>query len=47
MDRRSCSLTNFAYIDSIGTIGLAYLSFKEGKGCFEKATSDKICCEHD
>lgn len=41
------SLTNFAYIDSIGTIGLAYLSFKEGKECFEKATSDKICCEHD
>ncbi len=41
------SLTNFAYVDSIGTIGLAYLSFKEGKECFEKATSDKICCEHD
>ena len=40
-------LTNFAYIDSIGTIGLAYLSFKEGKECFEKATSDKICCEHN
>ncbi len=41
------SLTNFAYIDSVGTIGLAYLSFKEVKECFEKAKSDKICCEHD
>jgi divalent metal cation (Fe/Co/Zn/Cd) transporter len=41
------TLTNFAYIDGIGTIGLAYLSFKEGKECFEKATSDKICCEHN
>lgn len=41
-------LTNFTYIDSIGTLGLAYLSFKEGKECFEKAKSDKICgCEHD
>lgn len=40
-------LTNFAYIDSIGTLGLAYLSFKEGKECFEKASSNKICCEHD
>ncbi len=40
-------LTNFAYIDSIGTLGLAYLSFKEGKECFEKASSNKVCCEHD
>ncbi len=40
-------VTNFAYIDSIGTLGLAYLSFKEGKECFEKASSNKICCEHD
>ena len=36
-------LTGFAYIDSIGTLGLAYLSFKEGKECFEKANSDKYC----
>jgi divalent metal cation (Fe/Co/Zn/Cd) transporter len=41
------ALTNFAYIDSIGTFGLAYFSFKEGKECFEKAKSNKICCEHD
>ena len=41
------AFTNFAYIDSIGTLGLAYLSFKEGKECFEKAKSNKICCEHN
>lgn len=41
------AFTNFAYIDSIGTIGLAYLSFREGKECFEKARNNKICCEHD
>jgi divalent metal cation (Fe/Co/Zn/Cd) transporter len=40
-------LTNFAYIDSIGTLGLAYLSLKEGKECFEKASSNKLCCDHD
>lgn len=40
-------LTAIPYIDSIGTLGLAYLSFKEGKECFEKARSDKYCsCEH-
>lgn len=32
------------YIDSIGTLGLAYFAFKEGKECFEKAKSDKTCC---
>jgi divalent metal cation (Fe/Co/Zn/Cd) transporter len=37
-------LTNIAYIDSIGTLGLAYFAFKEGKECFEKANSDKYCC---
>ncbi|MEK7724623.1 MAG: cation transporter, partial [Acidobacteriota bacterium] len=42
------ALTSFAYIDSIGTLGLAYFSFSEGKECFEKAASDKICsCDHD
>tara|TARA_R110002050_G_scaffold59259_2_gene132623 strand:- start:77501 stop:77749 length:249 start_codon:yes stop_codon:yes gene_type:complete len=24
------------YIDSIGTLGLSYFTFKEGKECFEK-----------
>lgn len=32
------------YIDSIGTLGLAYFAFKEGRECFEKARSDKHCC---
>lgn len=31
------------YIDSIGTLGLSYFAFKEGKECFEKAGSDKNC----
>lgn len=40
-------LTGFAYADSIGTLGLAWFSYKEGKECFEKATSEKGCgCEH-
>jgi predicted Co/Zn/Cd cation transporter (cation efflux family) len=37
-------LTGLIYIDSIGTLGLAYFSFKEGKECFEKANSNKHCC---
>ena len=32
------------YIDAIGTLGLAYFSFNEGKECFEKARSDTHCC---
>jgi len=41
-------LTEFAYIDTIGTFGLAYFSFKEGRECFDKAKSNKNCsCEHD
>jgi hypothetical protein len=38
-------VTNFAYIDVIGTFGLAYFSFKEGKECFEKAVNNKVCCD--
>ncbi|PIX09855.1 MAG: hypothetical protein COZ75_04610, partial [Flavobacteriaceae bacterium CG_4_8_14_3_um_filter_34_10] len=33
-------VTNLAYIDSIGTLGLSYFAFKEGKECFEKAKSN-------
>lgn len=36
-------LTGIPYIDSIGTLGLAFFSFKEGKECFEKASSDNAC----
>lgn len=37
------------YVDSIGTLGLAYLSYKEGKECFEKAANDSYedCQCHD
>ena len=37
-------LFGISYIDSIGTLGLSYFAFKEGKECFEKAKSDKHCC---
>ena len=40
-------LTNFTYTDSLGTLGLAYFAFKEGRECFEKAKSNKVCCDHD
>ena len=41
-------LTNIGYIDSLGSLGLSYFAFAEGKECFEKAKSDKLCsCEHD
>jgi divalent metal cation (Fe/Co/Zn/Cd) transporter len=36
-------LTNIKYIDSIGTLGLSYFAFKEGKECFDKAKSDEYC----
>lgn len=36
-------LFGFPYMDSIGTLGLSYFAFKEGKECFEKARSDKNC----
>ncbi len=37
-------LFRIPYIDSIGTLGLSYFAFKEGKECFEKAKSNKLCC---
>ena len=36
-------LANIPYIDSIGTLGLSYFAFKEGRECFEKANSKKYC----
>lgn len=36
-------LTGFPYIDSLGTLGLAYLSFNEGRECFIKARNNSIC----
>lgn len=41
-------LTGFLYADALGTLGLAWFSYQEGKECFEKAASDKLCgCDHD
>ena len=40
-------LTGFAYIDSIGSLGLSYFAFKEAKECFEKAKNNTLCsCGH-
>ncbi len=39
-------VTGFAYADAIGTMGLAWFSFKEGQECFEKAKTGKDCV-HD
>jgi len=36
-------LTRFVFIDTIGTYGLAYLSFKEGRECFEKIKKNSHC----
>jgi len=36
-------LTSIPYIDSIGTLGLSYFAYKEGKECFEKANSNDYC----
>jgi divalent metal cation (Fe/Co/Zn/Cd) transporter len=36
-------LTKFAFIDTVGTLGLAYLSFKEGRECFEKVKMNSSC----
>ncbi|MBA2249757.1 MAG: cation transporter [Chitinophagaceae bacterium] len=36
-------ITKLNFIDDIGTLGIAYFSFKEGKECFEKTKSNKHC----
>jgi divalent metal cation (Fe/Co/Zn/Cd) transporter len=41
-------LTKIAYVDSIGSLALAYLSFNEGRECFGKAKSDRpYVCDKD
>ena len=41
-------ITEIYWIDAVGTLGLAWFSYREGKECFEKAASDTFtCCEHD
>ena len=40
--------TGFAYADVLGTLGLAWFSYREGKECFEKANNDQLCgCAHE
>lgn len=39
-------LTGFVYADSIGTLGLAWFSYQEGKECFEKVNSEGHHCHH-
>ena len=40
-------LTNITWVDALGTLGLAWFSFREGKECFAKANSDTFCtCDH-
>jgi divalent metal cation (Fe/Co/Zn/Cd) transporter len=36
-------VTRFAFMDTLGTLGLAYLSFKEGRECFKKAKGNNHC----
>ncbi len=41
-------LFRIPYIDAVGTLGLVYFSFKEGKECFYKAKTEAQCgCGHD
>lgn len=35
---------HIAYVDSVGSLGLAYFAFTEGKECFEKAKNEHIVC---
>ncbi len=38
------TLTKFPYLDSLGAIGIAYYSFKEGREAWEKASGAAACC---
>jgi divalent metal cation (Fe/Co/Zn/Cd) transporter len=41
-------LLHILYIDIIGSVGIAYLSFREGKESFEKAKKGSFdCCDDD
>ncbi len=39
-------LTGIGWIDIIGTLGLAWFSFSEGRECFEKAKTETHCSCH-
>jgi divalent metal cation (Fe/Co/Zn/Cd) transporter len=40
-------LTGFGFVDSLGAIGLIYLSYNEGKEAFEKAAGMECNCEDE
>lgn len=40
-------LFNIAYFDVLGSLGIAYFAFREGKESFEKAKSDNLLCSCD
>jgi divalent metal cation (Fe/Co/Zn/Cd) transporter len=42
-------LFNIAYFDILGSVGIAYFAFKEGREAFEKAKSGNLLCscKHD
>jgi hypothetical protein len=37
-------ITGFAFVDSLGALGLIYFSIHEGKEAFEKAASNVEAC---
>jgi len=41
------TLTGLSYIDTLGTLGIAWFSFREGKECFEKARTRSLSCHCD
>jgi divalent metal cation (Fe/Co/Zn/Cd) transporter len=40
-------LTGIGMVDSIGAIGIAYFSFKEGHEAFKKAKGELCCCDNE
>lgn len=40
-------LFNFAYFDVLGSLGIAYFAFREGRESFEKAKSENLLCSCD
>ena len=40
-------ITGIGWIDSVGALGLAWFSFREGKEAFEKAKGKECCCSEE
>jgi divalent metal cation (Fe/Co/Zn/Cd) transporter len=38
--------THIGYFDALGAVALAWLSYREGKEAFEKASGKEACCAH-